>query len=244
MTAKMRWISFMLGALLLVGAPSIWYLGQPSASAGDVPEAFVVEPDDSTDVTEPDEPTAPVEQPEIREEPEPEEEPEEEPEPADVRPAKPVGISAPSLGIEDADLVEVGLDDNRAVEIPEDVQEIGWYNRGPRPGEDGNAFMTSHVDSRTQGQGVLFELRRSEPGDPIVVTHDDGSTSDWVVVARERYTKGQYPLDQVFRFDGPPGLVIDTCGGRFNPSTGSYEEIVAVYAAPADSDAAVAASQS
>jgi hypothetical protein len=243
MTAKMRWISFMLGALLLVGAPSIWYLGQPSASAGDVPEAFVVEPDDSTDVTEPDESTAPVEQPEIREEPEPEPEPEEEPEPADVRPAKPVGISAPSLGIEDADLVEVGLDDNRAVEIPEDVQEIGWYNRGPRPGEDGNAFMTSHVDSRTQGQGVLFELRRSEPGDPIVVTHDDGSTSDWVVVARERYTKGEYPLDQVFRFDGPPGLVIDTCGGRFNPSTGSYEEIVAVYAAPADSDAAVAASQ-
>jgi hypothetical protein len=244
MTAKMRWISFMLGALLLVGAPSIWYLGQPSASAGDVPEAFVVEPDDSADVTEPDEPTAPVEQPEILAEPEPDPEPEEEPEPADVRPAKPVGISAPSLGIEDADLVEVGLDDNRAVEIPEDVQEIGWYNRGPRPGEDGNAFMTSHVDSRTQGQGVLFELRRSEPGDPIVVTHDDGSTSDWVVVARERYTKGQYPLDQVFRFDGPPGLVIDTCGGRFNPSTGSYEEIVAVYAAPADSDAAVAASQS
>jgi len=249
MTAKMRWISFVLGTLLLVGAPSVWYLGQPSASAGDVPEAFVVESDDSTDAADPADTTAQVGEPEsgvepeIRLEPEPEQQPEPEDEPENVRPAKPVGISAPSLGIENADLVEVGLDDNRAVEIPEDVQEIGWYNRGPRPGEDGNAFMTSHVDSRTQGRGVLFELRRSEPGDPIVVTHDDGSTSEWVVVARERYTKGQYPLDQVFRFDGPPGLVIDTCGGRFDQSTGSYEEIVAVYAAPADSDAAVAAGQ-
>ncbi len=132
-------------------------------------------------------------------------------------------------------MVDVALDERGAVEIPDDVQELGWYRRGPRPGEDGNAFMTSHVDSRTQGRGVLFDLRRVEPGDPITVTHEDGTSSEWEVVRRERITKGSYPMEQVFRFDGPPGLVIDTCGGAFDESTGSYENIDIVYAVPATS---------
>jgi len=102
------------------------------------------------------------------------------------------------------------------------------------PAKAGNAFMTSHVDSRTQGRGVLFNLRRMEPGDPVIVEHADGTTSRWEVVKRERITKGAYPMEQVFRFDGPPGLVIDTCGGDFDLATGSYENIDIIYAVPAD----------
>ena len=150
-----------------------------------------------------------------------------------ARPAPPVSVSLPSIGVTSASVVPSGLDERGAVAIPDDVRQLGWYDRGPRPGEAGNAFMTSHIDSRTQGRGVLFDLRRSQPGDPITVTHADGSTSDWVVVARERIDKGAYPMDRVFRFDGSPGLVIDTCGGDFDTSTGSYTNIDIVYAEPA-----------
>lgn len=150
--------------------------------------------------------------------------------PAATRPAPPVAISLPALGVLEAPVDAVGLDDAGAVQIPDDVRRIGWYRQGPRPGEPGNAFFTSHVDSRTQGRGVLFHLSRSQPGDPIEVTHADGSTSTWQVVARERIEKGSYPMDRVFRFDGEPGLIIDTCGGPFDASTGSYENIDIVYA--------------
>ena len=148
--------------------------------------------------------------------------------------APPVSLTIDAIGVDGAAVVDVSLDTNGAVEIPDDVRTVGWYRRGPSPGEPGNAFMTSHVDSRTQGRGVLFDLRRLEPGDRITVTHADGTTSAWEVARRERIVKGSYPMEQVFRFDGPPGLVIDTCGGAFNARTGSYENIDIVYAVPVD----------
>ena len=222
-------------ALLLVGTPLIWYSSQPEPVVGDLPDALTVSDEappapsseaPSSEASADDGVTAPVP-------------------PAtseglqgplgDDRIPPPVAVSLPGIGMEDATVTDVGLDAAGAVEIPDDVQEVGWYRRGPRPGEPGNAFMTSHVDSRTQGRGVLFDLRRSEPGQTILIDHEDGSQSVWEIVRRERITKGAYPLDQVFRFDGEPGLVIDTCGGAFDPSTGSYESIDIVYAVPATS---------
>lgn len=225
-----RWALALIGAALLVGAPAVWWLQQPAESAGELPpelatsetssaqepssapdaegDTLTTETDDAAQDDELLEATAP-------------------------RPAPPVAVDIPSIGVEEATVVDVALDERGAVEIPDDVREVGWYRRGPRPGEDGNAFMTSHVDSRTQGRGVLFDLRRTAPGDPITVTHADGTRTDWEVVRRERITKGSYPMEQVFRFDGPPGLVIDTCGGAFDPSTGSYEHIDIIYAVPA-----------
>ncbi len=252
MTGRTRWISIALGVMLLIGAPSAWYLSQPAPTVGELPDAFVVEGADPTDDDPGTPPTSSAEN--DADDPggtddaagddtgdEQEDGTDGDGDAADgaagasstrERAPQPVSVSIPSIGVDGAEVVQVGLDDNRAVDIPDDVSQVGWYDRGPRPGEDGNAFMTSHIDSRTQGPGVLFDLRRSEPGDLIEVAHEDGSTTEWEVVHRERITKGSYPMDRVFRFEGPPGLVIDTCGGPFDPDTGSYENIDIVYAIP------------
>jgi hypothetical protein len=242
MTGRTRWIFIALGAMLLVGAPTAWYLSQPAPTVGELPDAFVVQDDEA--VEEP--PTSRADDDTTDEDTDADEgDPDGngangddavEAAPTRTRAPRPVSVSIPSIGVDGADVVEVGLDDNRAVAIPDDVSQVGWYNRGPRPGEDGNAFMTSHIDSRTQGPGVLFDLRRSEPGDLIEVEHEDGSTTQWEVVHRERITKGSYPMERVFRFDGPPGLVIDTCGGPWDPETRSYENIDIVYAIPLGAD--------
>ena len=234
-----RWLLVLAGVLLLVGAPAAWYLQQPAETVGELPAGFEVAagdqgqaasapdpaPDEAGPETTTESPAAAADT--LADEPDADDE-------VAARPAPPIGVSIPSIGVDTATVVDVALDDRGAVEIPDDVQEVGWYRRGPRPGEAGNAFMTSHVDSRSQGRGVLFDLRRVEPGDQIIVDHEDGTTSNWEVVRRERITKGSYPMEQVFRFDGEPGLVIDTCGGEFNPQTGSYENIDIVYAVPAD----------
>lgn len=238
-----RWTLALIGAALLVGTPAVWWLQQPAESAGALPPGFTAAETSSADEGSAAQEASPSAEERTQE---PSSEPDgdvhttddadEDSEPAPeetARPAPPVAVNIPSIGVEEATVVDVALDERGAVEIPDDVREVGWYRRGPRPGEDGNAFMTSHVDSRTQGRGVLFDLRRTEPGDPITVTHADGTRTDWEVVRRERITKGSYPMEQVFRFDGPPGLVIDTCGGAFDPSTGSYENIDIIYAVPA-----------
>ncbi len=249
MSATIRWASVAAGVVLLVGLPTTWFLLQPDDTAGELPPDMAVattEPDREDDLgaaggsaepppaPEPDDAGAASDGEADAEVDAEDAEAAEEVQEVDPRPAPPVNVSLPSIGVDAASVVDVALDENGAVEIPDDVREVGWYRRGPRPGEDGNAFMTSHVDSRTQGRGVLFDLRRVEPGDPVQVEHEDGTISQWEVVRRERITKGAYPMEQVFRFDGPPGLVIDTCGGEFDPATGSYESIDIIYAVPAD----------
>ena len=237
-----RWILALAGLALLVGAPAAWFLQQPAETVGELPPGFVVAepetgagqaPSEDHGDTSTTTPGAAAERETARPGDGGADTTTVADDDTDARPAPPVGVSIPSIGVSTATVVDVGLDENGAVEIPDDVLEVGWYRRGPRPGEAGNAFMTSHVDSRTQGRGVLFDLRQVEPGDPITVDHADGTTSEWEVVRRERITKGSYPMEQVFRFDGPPGLVIDTCGGAFDPETGSYESIDIVYAVPA-----------
>ncbi|MFP4149999.1 MAG: sortase domain-bontaining protein [Nitriliruptoraceae bacterium] len=261
MSSRLRIALIAVGVLLTVGTPVAWSLSQPDTTAGELPSALQDEPgsdepgSDEPGSDEPgsDEPTGDAVGETSTSSPEAEEE---DPAPGapssgpgavisgssieiedpPQRPARPVGVSLPSIGVQEAPVVEVGLDDNRAVEIPEDVREVGWYGLGPRPGEPGNAFMTSHVDSREQGPGVLFNLSQSQPGDLIEVLHEDGSKTDWEVVFRERIVKGSYPFDRVFRFDGQPGLVIDTCGGLFDRSTGNYENIDIIYAVPFGED--------
>lgn len=263
MTPTAQRLLVVIGALLLVVPPLLWHQTRPPTDVGTPPTGAAPTAPPTTDAgsgptaqtaddaevapgdTEqtPSSATAladsstqqPTTQPTTQPTPQPTPQPttpDAQP-PAGTRPAPPLAVSLPALGVHEAPVDAVGLDDAGAVQIPDDVRRVGWYRQGPRPGEPGNAFFTSHVDSRTQGRGVLFDLSRSQPGDPIEVIHADGSTSIWQVVARERIEKGSYPMDRVFRFDGEPGLVIDTCGGPFDASTGSYENIDIVYAVPA-----------
>lgn len=229
-----------IGILLLVGAPALWAFSQPAATVGELPPELatprpapesgagrasaaptdpLAEPARPTPATPPSPPTASAPSSSAQAE-----------SAESTRSSPPVAISIPAIGVERAEVVDVGLDDRGAVDIPDDVMQVGWYRGGPRPGEPGNAFFTSHVDSRTQGPGVLFDLRRTEPGDVVEVEHADGTVTRWEVVQRERVDKGAYPLERVFRFDGRPGLVIDTCGGRFDAASGSYESIDIVTA--------------
>jgi hypothetical protein len=44
----------------------------------------------------------------------------------------------------------------------------------------------------------------------------------------------QLPAAELFARTGPPRLVLVTCGGDFDPETGSYRANVVVHAVPAD----------
>lgn len=147
-----------------------------------------------------------------------------------AQPRAPVRLRAPSIGV-DAGIVPVGVAPGGAMEIPTDVDEVGWYRFGPTPGDPGTAVLAGHVDSRTQGRGAFFELQRLDVGDHVVVGVE-GSESTWEVVARRQYGKDVIPLDEVFTRGGPPRLVLITCGGEFDGGAGRYLDNVVVYAVP------------
>ena len=205
-----------VGLALLLGAPLVWWQAQPATTVGEVPEA-------TDDVTA----TAPVHRRAILTS-SMDVDASRQPEPTGITPER---LSLPSLGV-DAGVVPVGLEDDGGMEVPDDVSNVGWYSPGVEVGAAGTAVLAGHVDSRTQGPGALFDLRRLEPGDPVLVS-GDGESTEWRVTGRTRYPKDELPLDEIFRWDGEPRLVLITCGGDFVAEDGEYRDNVVVYAEPA-----------
>ncbi|MEX2533899.1 MAG: class F sortase [Nitriliruptoraceae bacterium] len=152
---------------------------------------------------------------------------------------KPAGLVIETLGVA-MPVVAVGLEDDGAMEIPEDVMTAGHYNPGGLgvlPGSPGTAVFAAHVDSRQQGRGALYELSTMNVNDLIGIASPDGTMHMWRVTEVVTYRKEVLPFDDLFTFAGPSRIAVITCGGEFDRSARSYTHNVVVLAEPTDSAA-------
>ncbi len=152
-------------------------------------------------------------------------------------PLVPVGLRIAALDVA-APVDEVGVVAGTAeLEIPHDVDRVGWYGFGSDLDDgSGSVVLTAHVDSAEQGPGVFLGLRDLPIGAGVDVEGADGSVHRYRVAARRQYAKTELPADEVFAADGPPRLVLVTCGGEFDRGERSYADNVVVYAVPVDGD--------
>lgn len=131
-------------------------------------------------------------------------------------------------------IVPVGLDENDALEIPDDIRIVGWYELGVPPGADrGSAVLVAHRDGRDQGRGVFYDLGQLDIDDRIRVRTDADEVLEYVVVARESIRKKGLPYEEIFAVDGPPRLTLISCGGYYDPDNGGYQDNIVVTAVPA-----------
>jgi hypothetical protein len=150
--------------------------------------------------------------------------------PEDVEP--PRRVSLPGVGI-DMPIVATGVRRDGQMELPDDPREIGWYRFGALPGDDrGSAVLGGHVDSQRYGVGPLARLADAQRGDRIVVTGADGERLRYRVTSVERISKAALPTDRLFDPDVAHRLVVVTCGGRYLPAEGGYEDNIVVIAKP------------
>src|SRR5687768_1091778 len=57
-------------------------------------------------------------------------------------------LTIPTLDI-NAAIEHVGLDQQKRMDVPQDVNNVAWYKLGPLPGQPGNAVLAGHLDSKT-----------------------------------------------------------------------------------------------
>ncbi len=144
----------------------------------------------------------------------------------------PVSVKIPKIDV-NTDVLPVGLDDARAVAIPEDITKVGWYKLGVAPGADqGSAVLVAHRDGRVQGHGVFYDLGNLAVGDKVVVTDAAGNKLKYKVVSRELISKKGLPLKELFAIDGPARLTLISCGGYYDRNNGGYQDNVVVTAVP------------
>jgi hypothetical protein len=136
-----------------------------------------------------------------------------------------VGVTMP--------IAATGVAQDGQMQLPDDPQVIGWYRFGASPGERrGSAVLGGHVDSVSGGVGPLARLASVEMGDAVTVVGADGQPVAYRVESVQRITKAALPVDTLFRPRGPHQLAVVTCGGRYLPEAGGYEDNIVVIATP------------
>jgi len=139
--------------------------------------------------------------------------------------ALPSGATAPVLA---EDVTPDG-----ALVIPDNPRDVGYWTGGAHPGEQfGNVVIAGHVDSAKYGLGVLSGLKGVQVGAVLELRAGTQRLRYRVTGSQTVPQQSLATNDQVFRQDGPPGLVVITCGGPFDPVRHRYQDNLIVTAVP------------
>ncbi|MFH9617340.1 class F sortase [Streptomyces pratensis] len=143
--------------------------------------------------------------------------------------SRPVKVAIPAIFIE-APVTGLGLDKKGRLGAPplNRPKLVGWYRKGPSPGEAGTSLLVGHRDTAT-GPAIFLNLNALRRGDTVKITRADKRTAVFTVDEVKTYTKDEFPDDKVYGATGRPELRLLTCGGRFDKK-GGYSANVVVFA--------------
>jgi sortase (surface protein transpeptidase) len=142
--------------------------------------------------------------------------------------ARPVELIIPAIRVH-TKLETLGRTPQGTLQVPDSTTIAGWYTGSPRPGEIGSSIIAGHIDSAS-GPGVFFRLRLLHQGELVYVRREGGALAVFRVYAERMYPKPDFPTEQVYGPVPDAELHLITCGGTFDPTTGSYLANVVVYA--------------
>jgi sortase (surface protein transpeptidase) len=141
--------------------------------------------------------------------------------PKEVQPGQqnPVRLIISAIGI-NALVESVGVHANGDLATPTHSpwEDVGWYNAGPRPGEQGSAVIDGHVDRPGGLPAVFWRLHDLQVGDTVLVTDATGNTRNFHVTRIAFYHPQEAPLQDIFGNWGGAYLNLITCAGDWIPS--------------------------
>lgn len=140
----------------------------------------------------------------------------------------PQTLLIPKLGLT-APIESVGLDSKGNMDTPEKADDVAWYNKGFRIGDNGSAVIAGHYDRVTGAPAVFYHLSSLTAGDTISVAMDSGKTFTFTVTKTTSFPDAQFPLATVFNTPGKPTLNLITCDGTWNASAKNYSNRLVVY---------------
>ncbi|UOQ49840.1 class F sortase [Gracilibacillus caseinilyticus] len=140
----------------------------------------------------------------------------------------PAAISIPAIDVSAA-IEHVGKLSNGQMGVPEQDENVGWYEFGAKPGEQGSAVMAGHVDNKT-GPAVFYHLEDMKEGDKIHITNVEGEQLTFEVYQTKSYPKDEAPISEVFGYTAARTLKLITCTGEFLDNVGTHENRLVVSA--------------
>ena len=143
----------------------------------------------------------------------------------------PTALAIPALRVQ-ATVVPVDSA-SEILGVPADPAQVGWWTGSALPGAtSGSVVIDGHIDSAATGPGAFFQLADLHIDDLLIVTTATGDRRNYAVTGGRTYLKTDGLPPDLFATTGPPRLVLITCGGSFDRSTGSYSDNIVVFATP------------
>ncbi|MCA9330060.1 class F sortase [Candidatus Saccharibacteria bacterium] len=124
-----------------------------------------------------------------------------------------------------------GVDASGNLKAPGNVHDVGWYQNSSRPGEAGAMLLDGHVSGPT-AKGVFYNIKNLVAGDELEVERGDGQKFTYKVVKSETTKAVDVDMANALTSaeSSKPGLNLITCTGKFDSTTGQYEDRIIVYA--------------
>lgn len=130
----------------------------------------------------------------------------------------------------DAPVESVGLDAKKAMDVPKNSDNAGWYNLGVKPGEKGNAVLDGHLDKSSGAPAIFWDVAKLEIGEKIIIEDENGKSTTFSVVKNTKYPYDNFPLQEVFGPTEKRMLNLISCNGVWNSKTHNYSQRTVVYA--------------
>lgn len=140
----------------------------------------------------------------------------------------PLRLKIPSIDV-DAPVEYVGLTYNGAMDVPKSPIEVGWFNLGPRPGENGSAVIAGHYGWKDNLPAVFDNLHTLRVGDKIFVEDEKGVTTTFVVREIKIYGKDEIVPEVFSSNDGKVHLNLITCTGDWNTAEKTRSQRLVVF---------------
>jgi hypothetical protein len=120
--------------------------------------------------------------------------------------------------------------------VPLNPKNVGWWKYGAKPGATvGTAILAGHINYAGV-KGSMADIGKLNPGDEVDVygtqNADRRHLVRFGVTGVRTYHKTSLPYKQIFDQKSLGRIVIVTCGGPFDASTGNYLDNIVVFAVP------------
>lgn len=133
--------------------------------------------------------------------------------------ANPARLLIPTVGVDvPVELVGILSNGDLATPTQHPWDDVGWYNAGPRPGEQGSAVIDGHLDRPGGYPAVFWNLQNMQVGDEVMVVDMHGKTLHFRVRGVMLYAPEHAPLQQIFGNTADRFLNLITCAGDWIPS--------------------------
>jgi LPXTG-site transpeptidase (sortase) family protein len=121
----------------------------------------------------------------------------------------------------DAPVITLGVDENFIPEVPDNPNDVAWYNWSALPGHGSNAVLAGHFDWTVNGQpviGVFYYLADLSVGDIIEVKLEDGTDYKYSVVGNLAVANDDSEAMELMAPTPSDMVTLITCGGVWTPN--------------------------